>query len=205
MQDSTEKYWKENNTYHLRQSESEVGSVESNIRFFESILEKTLDLYSVKSVLELGAGTGQNIVAWNELLPDANLVSVELNEQAADMIPVGTVLIGSIFNCEEYLFEKSDLVLSKGVGIHVHPEKILEYYDILYRQSGKYILLCEYYNPVPLEVEYRGEAGKLWKRDFAGEMLDRFPGLELIDYGFQYHRDEFPQDDVTYFLMRKSV
>jgi len=44
----------------------------------------------------------------------------------------------------------------------------------------------------------------LFKRDFAGEMLDRFKDLELLDYGFVYHRDNnFPQDDLNWFLLRK--
>ena len=36
-------------------------------------------------------------------------------------------------------------------------------------------------------------------------MLDAFPDLRLIDYGFVYHRDpNFPQDDLNWFLMEKS-
>ena len=46
---------------------------------------------------------------------------------------------------------------------------------------------------------------KLFKRDFAGEVLDRFDDLRLFDYGFCYHRDlHFPQDDVTWFLLEKK-
>jgi len=56
-----------------------------------------------------------------------------------------------------------------------------------------------------MEVEYRGQSGKLFKRDFAGEMLDRFGDLSLLDYGFVYHRDpNFSQDDMTWFLMEKT-
>jgi len=44
----------------------------------------------------------------------------------------------------------------------------------------------------------------LFKRDFAGEMLDRYPALKLLDYGFVYRRDPlFPQDDMTWFLLEK--
>ena len=36
-------------------------------------------------------------------------------------------------------------------------------------------------------------------------MLDRFPDLRLLDYGFAYHRDPvFPQDDITWFLLEKA-
>ena len=38
----------------------------------------------------------------------------------------------------------------------------------------------------------------------AGEILDRYPSLQLVDYGFAYRRDpNFPQDDITWFLMEK--
>ncbi|NDB35890.1 MAG: pseudaminic acid biosynthesis-associated methylase, partial [Flavobacteriia bacterium] len=43
------------------------------------------------------------------------------------------------------------------------------------------------------------------KRDFAGELLDTFPDLRLVDYGFAYKRDtSFPQDDITWFLLEKQ-
>jgi spore coat polysaccharide biosynthesis protein SpsF len=36
-------------------------------------------------------------------------------------------------------------------------------------------------------------------------MLDAFPDLKLLDYGFVYRRDPaHPQDDVTWFLMEKA-
>lgn len=99
---------------------------------------------------------------------------------------------------------KSDLVLTKGVLIHINPKYLDQVYDSIYKSCGKYICVCEYYNPTPVEVNYRGYQGKLFKRDFAGDILDRFSDLCLIDYGFVYHRDnQFPQDDATWFLLEK--
>jgi hypothetical protein len=57
---------------------------------------------------------------------------------------------------------------------------------------------------MPVSVNYRGNTDRLFKRDFAGEMLDRFKDLRLLDYGFSYHRDNnFPQDDINWFLLEK--
>jgi hypothetical protein len=65
-------------------------------------------------------------------------------------------------------------------------------------------LICEYYNPTPVTVVYRGHRDRLFKRDFAGEMLDKYADLALLDYGFTYHRDaNFPQDDANWFLLEK--
>jgi spore coat polysaccharide biosynthesis protein SpsF len=97
-----------------------------------------------------------------------------------------------------------DLVLVKGVLIHINPEKLEVVYGKLLESSTRYIVVAEYYNPTPIAVLYRGHADRLFKRDFAGEMLDAFPSLKLLDYGFSYHRDpNFPQDDITWFLLEK--
>ena len=77
-------------------------------------------------------------------------------------------------------------------------------YEKLYEVSIKYILIAEYYNPYPISINYRGHSDKLFKRDFAGEFLEKYPNTELIDYGFSYRNDPaFPQDDITWFLIQK--
>jgi spore coat polysaccharide biosynthesis protein SpsF len=98
-----------------------------------------------------------------------------------------------------------DLVIVKGVLIHIKPDDLPQAYEKLAASCGNYLLVAEYYNPVPVTVPYRGHTDRLFKRDFAGEIMDRYPQIQLIDYGFAYHRDpNFPQDDITWFLMRKE-
>ncbi len=77
-------------------------------------------------------------------------------------------------------------------------------YEILHKSSKRYICVAEYYNPSPVEVNYRGHQGKLFKRDFAGEIIDKFKDVCLVDYGFVYHRDPYPQDDINWFLLEKK-
>ena len=72
------------------------------------------------------------------------------------------------------------------------------------KASNRYILIGEYYNPTPVTINYRGHDDRLFKRDFAGEMLDKHRNLKLVDYGFLYHRDNyFDQDDINWFLLEK--
>ena len=98
-----------------------------------------------------------------------------------------------------------ELVIIKGVLIHINPNKLKEIYQKLYDASNRLILICEYYSPTPVSVMYRGHKDRLFKRDYAGELLDLYSNLSLVDYGFSYHRDEaFPQDDVNWFLLQKS-
>ena len=98
---------------------------------------------------------------------------------------------------------KRDLSFTRGVLIHIAPADLGKAYAKLYESSRRYVVIAEYYNPVPVEVEYRGHAGRLWKRDFAGEFMDIY-GARLGDYGFVWRRDTFAQDDITWFMMEKA-
>lgn len=178
-----------------------VGLVEANTAFFAKALNRT---YGIQRVIELGAGTGQNMLALTRLLPNAEVMGVEINESAAMQIPVGYVFRQSIFDFQPPNVVCVDLAFTKGVLIHVAPEDLPKAYAKLYECSQRYILVAEYFNPTPVEVEYRGHTGKLWKRDFAGEMLDLFPDLQVVDYGFAWRRDGLaPQDDLNWTLMEK--
>ena len=39
--------------------------------------------------------------------------------------------------------------------------------------SKKYILICEYYNPYPISINYRGHKNKLFKNTFVQVKLNR--------------------------------
>jgi len=177
----------------------------SNLNFFSKALNQARN---VKSCLELGANIGMNLKAINLLYPSAELSAVEINPDAAkflcDLIGQKNVYLGSIFDYP--IANKVDLTLIKGVLIHINPEMLNTVYEKLYEASRKFILVCEYYNPSPVAISYRGHSDRLFKRDFAGEMLERYDDLHLVDYGFSYRRDSaFPQDDITWFLMEKRV
>lgn len=160
----------------------------------------------IKTCLEIGANTGVNLIALGRVFPDIKMDAVEINEKAARIcaeIPNVTVFNESVLDYE-VAEEQYDLVFTSGVLIHINPEYLDTIYKIMYRGSRRYILVAEYYNPVPVEVSYRGNDDKLYKRDFAGEIMDKYPGLQLVDYGFFYHRDyNWPCDDMNWFLMEK--
>ena len=178
--------------------------VKSNINFFSNIISKTS---KIKSLIEFGSNIGLNLIALKNILSNVEFSAIEINKDACqELEKLG--FIKNIYNESILDFETKtqvDLVLIKGVLIHINPEYLNIVYQKLYEASLKYILIAEYYNPDPVEVIYRGEIGKLFKRDFAGEMMDKFDDLELVDYGFQYHRDiSFPMDDINWFLLKKS-
>lgn len=177
--------------------------VAGNLALFGKVLERTA---GVKSVLEFGANIGMNLAALRALVPGVALSAIEINESAvANLRQQGDIEVHAQSILEFVAQRKHDLVLIKGVLIHMNPDCLAQVYDLLYESSARYICVAEYYNPSPVELTYRGNTGRLFKRDFAGEMLDRFVGLRLLDYGFRYHRDSnFPQDDITWFLLEKA-
>ncbi len=175
----------------------------SNLNFFSKSLKNAGKIYSC---IEFGANIGMNLKALKFLYPSIYLEGIEINKSAAeslaDLIGYKNVFQGSIFDYK--VNKKFELSLIKGVLIHSDPEKLDIIYEKLYQASNKFILICEYYNPSPVSVLYRGNKGKLFKRDFAGEIMDKYPDLKLVDYGFSYKRDiAFPQDDITWFLLKK--
>lgn len=175
----------------------------SNLNFFTGALRQAR---GIKSCVEFGANIGMNMRAFKLLFPTMDLSGIEINPDAAKelrtIIPSANVHEGSILELD--LPQVYDLVLIKGVLIHINPEFLRDVYERLYRAAGRYILVAEYYNPAPVELNYRGHHGRLFKRDFAGEMLEKYSDLSLVDYGFAYRRDpNFPQDDINWFLMEK--
>lgn len=175
----------------------------SNLAFFNQALRS---IRKPKDCIEFGANVGMNLKALKLLYPQQEQFAIEINADAAEelrtILPPENVFHTSILDYSAV--QQFDLVLIKGVLIHISPDYLSQAYEILYQSTGRYLLICEYYNPVPVQIPYRGHSGRLFKRDFCGEILDHYPDLKLIDYGFAYHRDpSFPQDDITWFLLER--
>ena len=199
-----EKFWagEFGNDYITRNQSEEY--LAANLNFFSKVFNR---LSRPNSLIEFGANVGMNLRAIKLLFPTIELAGVEINRSAAGelskVIGPDQVYNGSIFDYPPV--RKFDVSLIKGVLIHINPEMLPAVYEKLYQASRKYILVAEYYNPSPVTVNYRGHTDRLFKRDFAGELLDTYDDLELIDYGFAYKRDvAFPQDDITWFLLKKQ-
>ncbi len=176
----------------------------SKIHYFASIFKNTV---KISSCLEFGANIGLNLDAMKTLFPYQKQFGVEINEKASSILE-NKIGSKNVANCSINNFkitQKWDLVLLKGVLIHINPDDLKSVYKKIYQSSKKFILISEYYNPSPMAISYRGHKNKLFKRDFAGEMMDTYKNLKLNSYGFGYHRDlNFPQDDETWFLLEKE-
>ena len=175
----------------------------ANIPLFSKIISRTSN---VESIIEFGPNTGLNLMALHDFFPKCKLTGVEINVQACNYLREWgkcTVVNESIFDYSD--IQKYDLSMTKGVLIHIDPDMLNVAYEKLYESSNRYILVAEYYNRTPVSIKYRGHDDRLFKRDFAGEILDKYPDVKLLDYGFVYHRDNnFPKDDLSWFLLEKK-
>ena len=198
-----EAFWAgEFGTEYVHRNQGDV-LLASNLNFFSKALRATR---SVKTCIEFGANIGMNLRALRLLHPEQEQYGIEINpdaaQQLAQVIPPPHVYQTSILEFQPQ--STWDLVLIKGVLIHINPDELSQVYDKLVAVSNHYLLVAEYYNPAPVAIPYRGHTDRLFKRDFAGEIMDRHPQMKLLDYGFAYRRDpDFPQDDITWFLMEK--
>jgi len=190
-------------TQYIQRNQGEA-LLGSNLNFFVKALRSARNL---KTCIELGANIGMNLKALKLMYPTQEQYGIEINGDAvrelAKSIPPDHVYHSSILDFNPQ--RTWDLVLIKGVLIHINPDELPRVYEKLVASCGKYLLLAEYYNPCPVAIPYRGHTDRLFKRDFPGEIMDKYPQMDLIDYGFAYHRDpNFPQDDITWFLMHKQ-
>ncbi len=188
--------------YILRNQSDQL--LASNLHFFAKIFDQ---LPAPRSIIEFGANIGMNLKAMKLLFPGIQLYGIEINEKAAKILGE-TIGDDHVFNesiLDVKIEQPCEVALIKGVLIHINPGYLPVVYEKLFNAATKFIIIAEYYNPTPVSISYRGHEDKLFKRDFAGEMMEKYPELELIKYGFSYRRDPaFPQDDISWFVLKKK-
>lgn len=177
--------------------------IASNTFMFAKILDYVNPLPD--TLIEFGANIGANILAMQNLLPNCKFSGIEINKHAStELEKIGCkVFNGSIYDDIE--FGVHDMVLSKGVLIHQDPTMLDSYYKKMYNCANNWIVIAEYFNPTPVQLDYRGFSNKLFKRDFASEFMDKYEDISLISSGFSYSRSNFSQDNINWFLFRKDI
>lgn len=179
--------------YHVRNQQK------SRFQFWLEIM----GIFDVKidSILELGAGQGDNLAALGTLFPKAKLTGVDVNAHACGVMQargfdVYCQPVDSTLNIPVH-----DLVVTRGFLIHVPEEKLSDVFEVIHEKARNLICIAEYFSPQRREIPYRGYNAALWSDDYCACLLDRYPDLNLIDYAFSYSRDG--GEDLTWFLLEK--
>ncbi len=177
--------------------------VRSNRYFFSQIFDH-LDS-KPESIFEIGASVGLNLDAIRDLIPSISLGAVEVNSKACDELRKKNIETYES-SIEDWIPATSqwDLSFSKGVLIHLNPQSLESTYTKLARTSKKWVLICEYFSRSVTELEYRGQTRALYKRDFAAEFLQYNKDFVFHAAGFSSRLSEHPQDDLTWFLLKRA-
>ena len=159
----------------------------------------------IRSVFEPGAGQGDNLVAIRDrsdsLGYGCRVTGQDVNARACRIMEErGIVAIHGAFP-HTPIDNRYDLVLTRGFLIHLPNYDLKPALDKIYALSNRYICMAEYYSPRRRMVKYHGETSALWTGDYAGMLMNLYPDVKLLKYGFKYHKDA--GYDLTYFLMEK--
>lgn len=203
MKTDQEKFWRSDfgNKYTER-THLERRYFTTRVKMWSDILMHSND---IKSVFEIGSNTGINMEVIQFLLnKKISTNGIEINKKASLIAKKNKHKIKNISVLDYKPIKKFDMSVSCGVMIHINPKYLNKVYDVLYKSSKKYILISEYFNTQPVTINYRGFQDKLFKRDFAKEIQEKYK-LKLIDYKFMWSNDNiYPCDDTTWFLFEKT-
>jgi pseudaminic acid biosynthesis-associated methylase len=160
-----------------------------------------------QTVLEVGANTGLNIKALEELSDGRiEFYAVEPNKSARTDLEL-TGLCERVIDgtAKDIGFGDgiAELAFTSGVLIHVHPNELPESCKEIHRCSSRWIVCIEYFNDTPVTIPYRHNKDALFKRDFGSFWMDNFKDLKCVSYGFIW-KLETGLDSLNWFLFEKQ-
>jgi pseudaminic acid biosynthesis-associated methylase len=181
--------------------ERNLGAYERRGPFWRSILEET----GAASVCEVGCNVGGNLRWITPPVRPERVVGIDVNRKAlallSERLP-GVRVVETAARSIPLADRAVELVFTMGVLIHQPDESLGRVMDEMVRVASRWVLCGEYADQDTVEVPYRGHAGALFRRDYGGLFLERFPDeLALVRQGFLTATDGF--DDVTYWLFAR--
>jgi SAM-dependent methyltransferase len=166
-------------------------------KFWKYLLEK----YPVRSVLEVGSNTGQNLEL---ILPYCKtLWGVDINRKAVEVCHFRHREVNAVVNSGFDLPFKDgyfSLVFTAGVLIHQKPGEVQIMMEEIVRCAGDFVLAMEYANDIFEEISYRGGKETLFKGPY-GAIYENKIGLRLLESGYLARKEGF--DNVTYWLFAR--
>jgi pseudaminic acid biosynthesis-associated methylase len=143
---------------------------------------RLLDGIAPARTLEIGCNVGWNL-AYLARLGLTDLYGIEPQADAVTRARSRRadfgVLQGTAFDLP-FRDRYFDLAFTSGVLIHISPDTIGQALDEIYRVSRRWIVAIEYDGTTEQEIEYRGHAGALWKRDHGALWQARYPELREL-------------------------
>ena len=149
--------------------------------------------------LDVGTNMGWNLHALRQINAEFEMSGIDVNQKALEAAQIAgfDVHVGSADQVVEIFGESvAELVITSGVLIHIAPEDLKKAMTAIRDASKQYLLAIEYASDEEQEIDYRGNKGKLWKRNF-GKLYEEL-GLSLVETGAAQGYDQ-----CQYWLMEK--
>ena len=147
-----------------------------------------LDEIAPESVLEVGCNVGGNLQWIAEKVPPNRIVGVDVNAKALRLLEErvpGVRAMHAPARDLPFADRSIDLVFTMGVLIHQPEESLAKVMSEMVRVSKRWVFCAEYFDNQTVEVEYRGNHGALFRRDYGGLFQELFPlELTLVQEGF---------------------
>ena len=200
LETTQEKFWREEFGNNLIPRNTNLAKMREP--FFSKIMALGGD---ISSVCELGCNIGENLLVLRLAKPEIKNCCNGNKSQAFEQLSDIEGLEGTLGAIQDYEPGKAfDLTMTVCVLIHLNPDDLPLAHEKLLTLSSKYILINEYFNPVPVAISCRGHEEKLFKRDFTGEFLEQYKGkVEVVDYRFLWKRDVPVWDNTNWALFEK--
>ena len=168
-------------------------------------LRAILDGLPIEHALEVGCNVGWNL-RYLRTIGIPRVWGIEPQRfavaRARARDPELDVFEGTAFDLP-FKDHRFDLAFTSGVLIHISPDALPRALAELARVSRRYLMVIEYDHDREVEIDYRGHAGALWKRDHAAAVAASCPGFARIRTGFLGPADGY--DDCTYHVFERSA
>ena len=156
------------------------------------------------TILEVGAGTGANLLAIKHLKTAHTLIALEPNYEAVQILRdqhVTEEIMHMSWMDYVPIYKKVDLVFTYGVLIHVDPKERKKFMQKIIDTSSRYVVCCEYFSPTCRQIDYHGNKDMLWLDNYGGIYKDM--GLKILSCKF-YSKLLTGLDDITCWVMEKQ-
>jgi len=156
-----------------------------------------------RTILEIGAGAGDNLIVLDELLPGAELFATEPNAAARGAMMEALPNVSAFSHSAQGLSlgdGTMDLVFTVCCLIHVPADELNQALSEIYRISRKWIVISEYFAARPEHIDWRGS--HIWKCDFGSALMDLFPTVKPVACNFEW-KPLTGLDHCTWWVFRK--
>lgn len=173
----------------------------ARLPFWDRIVRRT----RARSVYEVGCGPAWNLWCCRRYWQGPQIYGCDVNRTAVEQARAAGIDVfhgDALSALETFQYTPTfDLVFTCGVLIHIPPEQLHALMFSIASTSAQYVLAVEYgaESDECIEILYRGERDRLWKRDYGKLYQDL--GLTLIEQGEVGPADGF--DNCTWWLLTK--